>query len=103
MTDFNGDGADLFVTTGVFDVAKRTATIYYGAGNGTFPKKQVVNLGLSPTTVAAADLTGNGRVDLIAGSTNGPLRSRPASPAAAVGRRPRSPTPARTGRSRPQT
>lgn len=74
VADFNGDGkADLFVTTGVFDVAKRTATIYFGTGKGTFPKKQVVYLGLSPTTVAVADLTENGRLDLIAGSVSGPL------------------------------
>ena len=37
------------------------------------PGKQVVNLGSNPTTVAAADLTENGRLDLIAGSAAGPL------------------------------
>ena len=74
VADLNGDGnADLFVTTGVFNVNGRKATIFYGSGNGTFPRKQVVNLGSNPTTVAAADLTENGRLDLIAGSAAGPL------------------------------
>jgi hypothetical protein len=62
--DFNRDGhADFVVANGL----DNDLWIYFGKGDGTFQLPQVVPLskGLSPVCIAAADLRGNGILDLV--------------------------------------
>src|SRR5665213_638559 len=63
--DFNGDGnQDLAVLSPNGEFGQ--IDIYYGNGDGTFQKPSVkINLGYGVTAIAAADLNGDGRPDLI--------------------------------------
>jgi len=62
--DFNGDGKPDFVVANGGD---NNLWLYFGKGDGTFnlPIILPVTLGLAPTWVAAADLRGIGKTDLI--------------------------------------
>src|SRR5207237_2797638 len=70
--DFNGDGhLDIAVVTSPSS-GSGTASILLGNGNGTFtPFATAANAGLTPTAVAAADLNGDGKADLIITNNNG--------------------------------
>jgi hypothetical protein len=61
--DFDGDGVpDLAVVNGV--VGTGTIRVLLGHGDGTFGPAQVYTVGKEPTSVATADLNGDGRPDL---------------------------------------
>lgn len=64
--DFNSDGhMDFAVANGLTN----DVWLYLGKGDGTFQNPRIVPLskGLSPVSIAAADLRGNGKLDLIVG------------------------------------
>jgi hypothetical protein len=62
--DFNGDGIpDVAVTVdGAYDADVR---VFLGNGDGTFHAGQYASAGYGPYGITAADLTGNGRLDLV--------------------------------------
>jgi hypothetical protein len=74
--DFNGDGkTDLAVASGMNTVNPGQVTIETGLGNGTFQSAGAVNLGPAGNAfvrdMKAADLTGDGKLDLITANFNG--------------------------------
>lgn len=77
--DLDGDGRpDLLVRTitGSGQGSSATATVYWGAGDGTFSAPQVVVSGLSLGSFLLADLDGDGRPDLVSAGRNAPLSLR---------------------------
>jgi YD repeat-containing protein len=67
VADFNGDGK---MDVGVANVLSRDISVLAGIGDGTFHPQQRFLLGYTvagPNSIAAADLNGDGRVDLVAG------------------------------------
>jgi hypothetical protein len=66
--DFNGDGhLDLAAAS----VQTGQVTILLGNGDGTFQQASVINVGAEAGGLAAADLRGDGRLDLVATSRTG--------------------------------
>jgi len=70
-TDINGDGKiDLAVT----NAGDSTVNILYGNGHGAFPTTEIVDLGAGqprePAGIAARDMNGDGRLDLVVGIHN---------------------------------
>jgi hypothetical protein len=60
--DFNSDGhPDLFLSTNTYT----SGLLYLGKGDGTFQLARQVNLASGPVTVAAADVNGDGFLDIV--------------------------------------
>ena len=72
LTDFNSDGnLDIVVGFGSPDCigpdsGSGTIAVLYGYGNGTFQSPTLNPAGTAPVAVAAADLNGDGRPDVVA-------------------------------------
>ena len=70
VADFNGDGhADLAVALGSFD--DTAFLVLLGNGDGTFAPPVAIPTGIQVTSIAAADLDGDGHVDVVVGEPTG--------------------------------
>src|SRR5262249_49945273 len=70
--DFNGDGKlDLAVTNANLAANQGSVSLFLGKGDGTFQAPININVGLRPTGLAAADLNGDGRLDLVVANSMG--------------------------------
>ena len=70
VADFNGDGhADLAVALGAFD--DTGFLILLGNGDGTFAPPVEISTGMQLTSIAAADLDGDGNADVVVGEPTG--------------------------------
>lgn len=70
--DFNGDGKRDFVAFGFLSA---TVTVYLGKGNGTFQAGVDYGGGNNPiTSVALADMDGDGHVDIVSGTQSNSIR-----------------------------
>jgi hypothetical protein len=78
----NGDGIpDIVVTNylggGIYSSYDgHTLTVLLGNGNGTFGHRQTIATGLLPSFVAAADVNGDGRLDLVVAPSGTRRRSQ---------------------------
>jgi FG-GAP-like repeat len=72
VADLNGDGhADLAIANSNNDHnAPGNVSVYFGRGDGTFVKSAQYFAGKHPWGISAADLNGDGRVDLVVGDDN---------------------------------
>ena len=72
VADFNGDGkADIAVADGSDSaVSNNQAQVFPGTGTGTFGAPTVLNTGNFPRGLAAADFSGDGKVDLATANRN---------------------------------
>ena len=73
--DLNNDGkVDLICVNSYNNFATgNSLTIYTNTGGGIFGSNTTFNVGNNPQTVVAADITGDGKLDLITGNGNGTL------------------------------
>ncbi len=66
MGDVNGDGRlDVLTANGYFGSNSGDVSVVLGNGDGTFQAQQRFAVGGSPTSVAVADVNGDGRLDLV--------------------------------------
>ncbi len=71
--DFNGDGRpDLATVNSTFGMPTGTVSVLTNNGNG-FSPAGTPNVGPEPTSLVAADVNGDGKVDLVTSSTHGSL------------------------------
>jgi len=64
--DFNGDGfVDLAIANANSNQPSSQVKILLGNGNGTFQKPAGYKVGYNPSSVAAGDFNGDGKVDLV--------------------------------------
>jgi Bacterial Ig-like domain (group 3)/FG-GAP-like repeat len=66
--DFNGDHK---LDLAVVNYATNTASIFLGAGDGSFPSHVDYPVGSEPTSVAVGDLNGDGKMDLVVANFHG--------------------------------
>ncbi len=64
LTDFNGD---LVPDAAALDWVNHRLLIFYGRGDGTFAPAVSFQLSAEPSTLAVADLNGNGYLDIVLG------------------------------------
>jgi hypothetical protein len=71
IADVNSDGLPDLISADYGTCGSgNTLTIYINAGRGNFVHGQVITVGYGPTCVVAADVNGDGRVDLISANQN---------------------------------
>jgi hypothetical protein len=72
-TDVNGDHRTDLVVAGVSPTVQGQVDVLEGNGNGTFHAAAPIALGaIAPSPLAAADLNGDGRIDLLVAGGQGP-------------------------------
>ncbi len=62
--DFNGDGRLDLATANPYEDAG-TVSVLLGRGDGTFQEPMIYSVGFDPFTIAAGDLEGDGRIDIV--------------------------------------
>lgn len=65
--DFNGDGALDFATAKVTSGRKNIVNVYLNNGYGTFQGPHIYEVSYAPDGIAAADVNGDGILDLVTG------------------------------------
>ena len=63
--DFNGDGIDDLAATGADNHGNPVVAIYFGKGAGAFTLPTIIPEILAPSGIVAADVLGNGKLDIV--------------------------------------
>jgi hypothetical protein len=71
--DFNGDGIDDLAATGADNHGNAVVAIYFGKGAGAFSLPTVIPELLAPSGIVAADVLGNGKLDIVVTKPDGTL------------------------------
>ncbi|MCW2241407.1 FG-GAP-like repeat-containing protein [Azospirillum canadense] len=69
--DFNGDGK-LDLVTSNSNGSSSTVSVLLGKGDGTFQSKTDYTVGINPNSVVAADVNGDGKLDLVTSYSSNP-------------------------------
>ena len=69
--DFNGDGK-LDLVTSNSNGSSSTVSVLLGKGDGTFQTKTEYAVGINPNSVVAADVNGDGKLDLVTSYSSNP-------------------------------